>query len=66
MLRYGAEAGMVMPQSRPKHPSQTILLSRYLEGQRDIVSRLIIGISGVTIWVIGGINLLTKYPWPSK
>ena len=34
----------------------------YLEGQGDLVSRLIMGISGVTIWVIGVINLLTKSP----
>ena len=35
---------------------------RYLEGQGDLVSRLIMGIIGVTIWVIGVINLLTKSP----
>ena len=30
---------------------------------RQATWRLILGISGVTIWVIGGIfNLLTKYP----
>ena len=34
----------------------------YLEGQGDLVSRLIIGIFRVTIWVIGVINLLTKSP----
>ena len=34
----------------------------YLEGQGDLVSRLIKGIIGVTIWVIGVINLLTKSP----
>ena len=34
----------------------------YLEGQGDLVTRLIIGIIGVTIWVIGVINLLTKSP----
>ena len=33
-----------------------------LEGQGDFVSRLIRGIIGVTIWVIGVINLLTKSP----
>ena len=32
----------------------------YLEGQRDLVSGLMIGIIRVTIWVIGVINLLTK------
>ena len=34
----------------------------YLEGQGDLVSRLIMGIIRVTIWVIGVINLLTKFP----
>ena len=34
----------------------------YLGGQGDLVSRLIMGINGVTIWVIGVINLLTKSP----
>ena len=34
----------------------------YLEGHGDLVSRLIMEISGVTIWVIGVINLLTKSP----
>ena len=34
----------------------------YLEGQGDLVSGLIRGVTGVTIWVIGVINLLTKSP----
>ena len=34
----------------------------YLEGQGDLVSRLIMGICRVAIWVIGVINLLTKSP----
>ena len=38
----------------------------YLEGQGDLLSRLIRGIIGVTIWVIGVINLLTKSPLPSQ
>ena len=33
-----------------------------LGGSGDLVSRLIMGIIGVTIWVIGVINLLTKSP----
>ena len=33
-----------------------------LEDQGGLVSRLRIGINGVTIWVIGVINLLTKSP----
>ena len=31
-------------------------------GQGDLISRLIMGIIGVTIWVIGVTNLLTKSP----
>ena len=38
------------------------LLRQYLEGQGDLVSRLIMGIIGVIIWVIGVIILLTKSP----
>ena len=34
----------------------------YLGGQGDFVSGLILGITRVTIWVIGVINLLTKSP----
>ena len=34
----------------------------YLEGQGDLVSRLMMGIIRITIWVIGVINLLTKSP----
>ena len=34
----------------------------YLEGQGDLISRSIMGISRVTTWVIGAINLLTKSP----
>ena len=33
-----------------------------LEGQGDLISRLIMGIIRVTIWVIVVINLLTKFP----
>ena len=34
----------------------------YLEGRGDLVSRLVIRITGVTIWVFGVISLLTKSP----
>ena len=34
----------------------------YLEGHGDLVGSLIMGIHRDTIWVIGGINLLTKSP----
>ena len=36
--------------------------THYLEGQGDLVSRLIMGISRVSIWFIGAISLLTKSP----
>ena len=34
----------------------------YLEGQGDLVSRLILGRTGGTIWCIGVINILTEIP----
>ena len=34
----------------------------YLEGREDLVSRLMMGISWVIIWLIEVINLLTKSP----
>ena len=36
--------------------------SGLLGGSGDLVSRLIVGINGLTIWVKGVINLLTKSP----
>ena len=36
--------------------------AKCLEGQGDLVNRLIIGVTRVTIWVIGVTNLLTKSP----
>ena len=38
------------------------LAEDYLEGQGDLVSRLNMGISRVTIWVIRVINLFSKSP----
>ena len=38
----------------------TLSLGYYLEGQGYLITRLIMRITGVTIWVIGVINLLTK------
>ena len=37
-------------------------LNFYLEGQGDLVSRLITRITRVTMWVLGVIKLLTKSP----
>ena len=33
----------------------------YLEGQEDLRSRSILGITGIMIWLIGGINILTRF-----
>ena len=41
-------------------PEQRIAIGAYLEGQGDLISRLIMGIIRVTIWYIGVINLLAK------
>ena len=47
----------------PSHTSSKEASSTvYLEGQRDLVNRFLRGISRVTVWVIGLINLLTKSP----
>ena len=49
------------PELRASHNLKALCLN-YLEGQGDLVSSLIMGISRVTIWVIGVITLLTKSP----
>ena len=36
----------------------------YWEGHGDVVSRLIMGVIRLLIWLIGAINLLTKSPKP--
>ena len=41
---------------------RTQIMGFYLRGQGDLVSGLIMGIIGHTIWVIGAFNLLTKSP----
>ena len=38
------------------------MLGSCLEGHGDLITRIIKGIIGVTIWVIGVINLLSKSP----
>ena len=53
--------GVELDGSRSLRRSSTAM--DYLEGQGDLVSGLIMGIKGVTIWVIiGVITLLTKSP----
>ena len=46
----------------PLRPLKRIELILHLEGHGDLVSRLVMGIIGVIIWLIGMINLLTKSP----
>ena len=48
------------PSSQLCPPLRAYSQFSYLEGQGDLVSRLIMGIIRVTIWAIGAINLLTK------
>ena len=36
----------------------------YLEGQGDWAGRLLVGITRITVWVIGVINLPTKFSGP--
>ena len=51
----------------PKRPaSNEAKGSDAMEGQRDLVSRRIMGISGVPIWVIGVIAHLLRPPDPPK
>ena len=53
--------------SQVKTPENLLRLAStptYLEGKGDLGSRLVMGIIGVTVWVIGVINLLTKSPDP--
>ena len=45
-----------------KHPSDSYVRTPYLDSHGDLVSRLIIGIIGIIIWVIGLFNILTKSP----
>ena len=42
--------------------SFSMRLRIYLEGQGDLVSRLRRVITGVTLWLIGAISILTKSP----
>ena len=43
-------------------PDEGLSSGAYLEGHGDLITRLIMGIIGVTMSVIGVINLLTKSP----
>ena len=44
------------------HSSRLLNPKPYLEGRRDLVSGFIMGVTGVTIWVLGVISILAKYP----
>ena len=48
----------------PRKLAPACINSHILGGKGDLVSRLVMGIIGVTIWVIGVINLLIKSPDP--
>ena len=56
-LRKGIQGSGCMRGAMRMYPQGS-----YLEGQGDLVSRLIVGISGVTMWFIGVIGILTKSP----
>ena len=47
-----------------KEQEWNLPITPYLEGHGDFVSRLIIGIPGDTIWLMGVINLRTKSHYP--
>ena len=61
-------ASLVLSGQTKRSLSKTGLcvLFYYLEGHGDLVSRLIMGMIGLMIWLIGVINPLTKSPCPSK
>ena len=42
--------------------SELVVIREYLEGQGGLISRILMGITRVLIWVIGVTNLLTKSP----
>ena len=42
--------------------SELVVIREYLEGQGDLISRILMGITRVLILVIGVTNLLTKSP----
>ena len=43
-------------------PQKHLKPKPYLEGQGDLVTRLIMGIIGVAIWLTGVISVLTESP----
>ena len=58
------------PQNPPSPQAEELLkfcnrslVGHYLEGHGG---RLIVGILGLIIWIVGVTNLLAKSPWPSK
>ena len=61
MLNIGGWAGHPEPVVNPQPSAPLHLVAAYVEGQGDLVSRLIMGILHITIGVI---NVLTKSPCP--
>ena len=49
---------LILGNSHVTTSKQSLKSRRYLEGHGDLKARLIMGIIGVTIWVIGVMNLL--------
>ena len=61
---HAGQSGSPSTRGNTQDPDGLKLLNPkpYLEGQGDLVTGLLMGIIGVTIWVIGVTNLLTKFP----
>ena len=58
------DEGLLSPPGIPHTLKIATSWGSYLEGQGDLLGRLIMGVIGVTIWVVGVINLLTSPPDP--
>ena len=61
LARYYDQESFLMLSQRPL-TSALLSATGYLEGQGNLVSRLIRAIPGATVWVIRVIHLLTKSP----
>ena len=63
---YSIRKNRIIPKEttdeRPNNKTKGCFVRPYLEAQGDLVSRLRIGIIGVTIWLIGVISILTESP----
>ena len=67
MMTHGANQFLRVKAKRATpNACQGSLKAEYLEGQGDLVSRLITLITHIVTLIIPVITLLTKSPWPSK